>query len=79
MGLPLAMGACPGPSRVLAVIKILALDAPLGIVLVSALLVKGFCLAICDPVLFVFVIGFICRAIRPRATAGLGSVEVIVV
>jgi hypothetical protein len=79
MGLPLAVGACPDPSRVLAVIKFLALDTPLGIALVSPLAVKDFCLAICNPVLLVFVVDFVCRGIRPGAAAGLGRVEVIVV
>jgi hypothetical protein len=78
MGLPLAVGACPDPSRVLVAIKVLAFDAPLGIALVSPLAVKDFCLAICNPVPLVFVVGFACRGIRPWAAAGLGSVEVIV-
>jgi hypothetical protein len=75
MGLPLAMGACPGPSRVLAVATVLAFDAPLGIAVISALVKKGFCVAVCDPFALLFVAGLACRGIRPWAAAGLGRVE----
>jgi hypothetical protein len=77
-GLPLAMGACPDPSRVLVVIKALAFDPPLDITLLSALPVEDFCFVRCDPVAFVFVTDFVCRGIRPWAAASRGRVESIV-
>lgn len=78
MGLPLAMGACPDPSRALVVIKDRTVDAPLGMALVSALPVNGFCFVRCGPVPFAFVADFACRGIRPWAAAGRGRVEIIV-
>jgi hypothetical protein len=77
-GLPLAMGACPDPSRVLVVIKALAFGPPLDIALLSALPVEDFCFVRCDPVPFVFVAAFACREIRPWTAAGRGRVESIV-
>ena len=74
-GLPLAMGACPDPSRVLVTIKALALDVPLDIGLLSALPVEDFPFVRCDPGPFVFVADFACRGIRPWTAAGRGRVE----
>jgi hypothetical protein len=48
MGLPLAMGACPYPSCLLVVARVLAVDTPLGIAVVSVLVVEAFSAIVCD-------------------------------
>jgi hypothetical protein len=48
VGLPLAMGACPYPSCLLVVARVLAVDTPLGIAVVSVLVVEAFSATVCD-------------------------------
>jgi hypothetical protein len=57
MGLPLAMGACPYPSRLPVVARVLAVDTPLGIAVVSVLVVEAFSVIVCDSLALLLVVG----------------------
>jgi hypothetical protein len=57
MGLPLAMGACPYPSRLPVVARVLADDTPLGIAVVSVLVVEAFSVIVCDSLALLLVVG----------------------
>jgi len=56
MGLPLAMGACPYPSRLPVVAGVLAVDTPLGIAVVSVLVVETFDVVVCDSLALLLVV-----------------------
>jgi hypothetical protein len=56
MGLPLAMGACPYPSRLPVVARVLAVDTPLGIAVMSALVVGAFSVIACDSLALLLVV-----------------------
>ena len=57
MGLPLAMGACPYPSRLPVVARDLAVDTPLGIAVVSVLIVEAFNVIVCDSLALLLAVG----------------------
>lgn len=56
VGLPLAMGACPYPSCLLVVARVLAVDTPLGIAVVSVLVVEAFSVIVCDSLALLLVV-----------------------
>jgi hypothetical protein len=56
MGLPLAMGACPYPSCLPVVARVLAVDTPLGIAVVSVLVVEAFIVIVCDSLALLLVV-----------------------
>jgi hypothetical protein len=56
MGLPLAMGACPYPSCFPVVARVLAVDTPLGIAVVSVLVVEAFIVIVCDSLALLLVV-----------------------
>ena len=56
MGLPLAMGACPYPSRLPVVARVLAVDTPLGIAVASVLAVETFSVIACDSLALLLVV-----------------------
>ena len=56
LGLPLAMGACPYPSRLPVVARVLAVDTPLGIAVVSVLVVEAFSVIVCDSLALLLVV-----------------------
>jgi hypothetical protein len=57
MGLPLAMGACPYPSRLHVVARVLAVDTPLGIAVVSVLVAEAFSVIVCGSLALLLVVG----------------------